>query len=78
MYRLELIIKYFYFYYSFRACLKMVGSSDADVVGKIFFNWVQTKCFVIKRKRICAEYEGKKCAKKQTVKRAVIKTNLPY
>ncbi|KAK9752815.1 Phospholipase A2 [Popillia japonica] len=63
---------------SFRACLKMVGSSDADIVGKIFFNWVQTKCFVIKRKRLCAEWEGTKCVKKQTVKKAVLRTNLPY
>ncbi|GJQ86376.1 hypothetical protein Trydic_g4950 [Trypoxylus dichotomus] len=63
---------------SFRACLKMVGTRDADIVGKLFFNWVQTKCFVIKKKRLCVKWDGNKCIKKQIVKKAILKTNLSY
>ncbi|XP_012272908.1 uncharacterized protein LOC105695687 isoform X2 [Orussus abietinus] len=32
----------------FRTCLKMAGTSSANFIGKIFFNVVQTKCFVLK------------------------------
>jgi Phospholipase A2 len=31
----------------FRTCLKMASSSDANMVGKLFFNIVQIKCFVL-------------------------------
>lgn len=64
---------------SFRACLKMVRTSDANVVGKIFFNIVQTKCFVIKKKPVCRERTWRgKCIKKKSIKQAVLRANPRY
>ncbi|XP_018325843.1 uncharacterized protein LOC108737480 [Agrilus planipennis] len=40
----------------FRACLKMADTSDANFVGKLFFNIVQTKCFVLKVKKLTLQY----------------------
>ncbi|XP_018568848.1 uncharacterized protein LOC108909097 isoform X2 [Anoplophora glabripennis] len=64
---------------SFRACLKMVRTSDANLVGKLFFNVVQTKCFVLKPKRKCVRsaWWGK-CEKHKIVKQAVLRDNLPF
>jgi hypothetical protein len=31
----------------FRTCLKMTDTTDANMVGKLFFNIVQIKCFVL-------------------------------
>ncbi|XP_064213497.1 uncharacterized protein LOC100141967 isoform X2 [Tribolium castaneum] len=63
----------------FRACLKMVDSSDANLVGKLFFNVVQTKCFVIKPRKICVKstWWGQ-CDKYKHVKQAILRDNLPY
>ncbi|XP_018568846.1 uncharacterized protein LOC108909097 isoform X1 [Anoplophora glabripennis] len=63
----------------FRACLKMVRTSDANLVGKLFFNVVQTKCFVLKPKRKCVRsaWWGK-CEKHKIVKQAVLRDNLPF
>jgi secretory phospholipase A2 len=64
---------------SFRACLKMVDTSDANLVGKLFFNVVQTKCFVIKPKKVCvrSSWWGQ-CQKYKHVKQAILRDNLPY
>ncbi|XP_056642281.1 uncharacterized protein LOC130448791 isoform X2 [Diorhabda sublineata] len=63
----------------FRACLKRVGSSDANLVGKLFFNIVQTKCFVLKPKKNCVKYSWwGKCEKFKMVKQAILRDNLPY
>jgi secretory phospholipase A2 len=63
----------------FRACLKMVDTSDANLVGKLFFNVVQTKCFVIKPKKVCvrSSWWGQ-CQKYKHVKQAILRDNLPY
>ncbi|CAG9813411.1 unnamed protein product [Phaedon cochleariae] len=63
----------------FRACLKRVRTSDANLVGKLFFNVVQTKCFVLKPKRKCmrTSWWGK-CEKYKTFKQAILRDNLPY
>ncbi|XP_044252995.1 uncharacterized protein LOC123003971 isoform X3 [Tribolium madens] len=63
----------------FRACLKMVDSSDANLVGKLFFNVVQTKCFVIKPRKICVKstWWGQ-CEKYKHIKQAILRDNLPY
>ncbi|KAF5308042.1 hypothetical protein FQR65_LT06417 [Abscondita terminalis] len=63
----------------FRACLKMADTSDANLVGKLFFNIVQTKCFVLKPRKYCAKraWWGK-CTKTKYVKHAVIRDNLSY
>lgn len=44
------IISIFLFFWSsnrFRTCLKMADSGDANIVGKLFFNFMQIKCFVL-------------------------------
>ncbi|XP_045476380.1 uncharacterized protein LOC123682037 [Harmonia axyridis] len=63
----------------FRACLKLVGTSDANMVGKLFFNVVQTQCFVIKYKKKCIKRSWwGKCEKHKFIKHAILRENLPY
>ncbi|XP_076249954.1 uncharacterized protein LOC143189433 [Rhynchophorus ferrugineus] len=63
----------------FRACLKVVGTSDANLVGKLFFNVVQTKCFVLKPKRKCVRTSWwGDCEKHKMIKQAILKDNRPY
>ncbi|XP_072385797.1 uncharacterized protein [Diabrotica undecimpunctata] len=63
----------------FRACLKRVRTSDANLVGKLFFNVVQTKCFVLKPKKNCVKYSWwGKCEKIKIVKQAILRDNLSY
>uniref|UniRef100_A0A1Q3FYC2 phospholipase A2 n=2 Tax=Culex tarsalis TaxID=7177 RepID=A0A1Q3FYC2_CULTA len=63
----------------FRTCLKMADSSDANMVGKLFFNIVQSKCFVLKPETICAKTSWwGKCEKKVRRKRAHIRDNRKY
>lgn len=77
------LLKYFLiitcFSCRFRACLKRVGTSDANLVGKLFFNVVQTKCFVLKPKKRCvrSSWWGK-CEKYKVVKQAILRDNLAY
>ncbi|KAK4873840.1 hypothetical protein RN001_013200 [Aquatica leii] len=64
---------------SFRACLKMADTSDANLVGKLFFNIVQTKCFVLKPRKYCAKRSWwGKCTKTKYTKHAIIRDNLSY
>ncbi|XP_063916769.1 uncharacterized protein LOC135132574 isoform X2 [Zophobas morio] len=64
---------------SFRACLKVVDSSDSNLVGKLFFNVVQTKCFVIKPKKVCVKSSWwGQCEKFKHIKQAILRDNLPY
>lgn len=68
-----------HFLCSFRACLKKVHTSDANLVGKIFFNIVQTKCFVLKPTKKCVRTGWwDKCQKYKVVKQAILRDNLPY
>lgn len=41
--------------FRFRSCLKMADTGSANLVGKLFFNIVQTKCFVLKPQKTCKE-----------------------
>uniref|UniRef100_A0A2M4CVS9 phospholipase A2 n=1 Tax=Anopheles darlingi TaxID=43151 RepID=A0A2M4CVS9_ANODA len=60
----------------FRTCLKMADSSDANLVGKLFFNIMQMKCFVIKPETRCVKKSWwGKCEKKVRVKRAHLRDN---
>nr|CAI5821631.1 unnamed protein product [Callosobruchus analis] len=61
------------------ACLKRVGTSDANLVGKLFFNFVQTKCFVLKPKKKCvrSSWWGT-CEKHKVVKQAILRDNSAY
>lgn len=63
----------------FRTCLKMADSSDANMVGKLFFNIVQSKCFVLKPETVCTKTSWwGKCEKKVRRKRAHIRDNRKY
>lgn len=63
----------------FRTCLKTADSSDANMVGKVFFNIVQSKCFVLKPETMCTKTSWwGKCEKKVRRKRAHIRDNRKY
>ncbi|XP_044730142.1 uncharacterized protein LOC123293396 isoform X2 [Chrysoperla carnea] len=64
----------------FRACLKLTDSGASNMVGKLFFNVVQTKCFVIKSKRVCKKrsFWGNQCLKHGYKKQAILRDNVPY
>ncbi|XP_065212095.1 uncharacterized protein LOC135839811 [Planococcus citri] len=65
----------------FRSCLKMADTSAADFIGKLFFNVVQSKCFIIKSEPICVKkswWSAGKCQKYEYKKQAYIKDNQPY
>ncbi|XP_055381744.1 zinc finger protein 287-like [Condylostylus longicornis] len=63
----------------FRTCLKMADSADANMVGKIFFNIVQTKCFVLKPEKVCKmRDENDRCIKKALRKRAYLRDNRKF
>ncbi|XP_026749342.2 uncharacterized protein LOC113510121 isoform X1 [Galleria mellonella] len=63
----------------FRACLKLADTSVSNMVGKLFFNIVQTKCFVLKPVKICTKRSWwGKCMRKGYTKQAFLRDNLPY
>ncbi|KAL7015766.1 hypothetical protein ACKWTF_016663 [Chironomus riparius] len=63
----------------FRTCLKMADSSDANMVGKLFFNIIQTKCFVLKSENTCILYSWwGKCLKYKAKKKAYLRDNQKY
>ncbi|XP_063216563.1 uncharacterized protein LOC134527637 isoform X3 [Bacillus rossius redtenbacheri] len=63
----------------FRTCLKMCNTGAANLVGKLFFNIVQTKCFVLKPKKMCVKKSWwGKCEKYAYKKRAHLRDNLAY
>lgn len=68
-----------WFCFRFRSCLKMADTSAADFVGKLFFNSVQTKCFVLKPESICLKktWWGH-CLEYEYRKVAVMKDNQSY
>ncbi|XP_034942216.1 uncharacterized protein [Chelonus insularis] len=63
----------------FRTCLKMAGTSAANFIGRIFFNVVQTKCFVLKPQKVCTKstWWGK-CEKHEYKKQAHLRNNIAY
>lgn len=63
----------------FRTCLKMADSPDANIVGKIFFNIVQSKCFILKPEKYCKQRSWwGECLKKGIRKRAHLRDNRKY
>ncbi|XP_037966654.2 uncharacterized protein LOC105391939 isoform X1 [Plutella xylostella] len=63
----------------FRACLKLADTSVSNMVGKLFFNVVQTKCFVLKPTKICTKRSWwGKCLQRGYRKQAFLRENLPY
>ncbi|XP_068085639.1 uncharacterized protein GIIIspla2 isoform X3 [Anabrus simplex] len=64
---------------SFRTCLKMTGTGAANLVGKLFFNVVQTSCFVLKPQKVCLKTSWwGKCQKFGYRKQAHLRNNVPY
>jgi len=57
----------------------MADSSDANMVGKLFFNIIQTKCFVLKPEKVCKKslWWGK-CLKKKIINRAYLRDNQSF
>jgi hypothetical protein len=63
----------------FRTCLKMADTGAANLVGKLFFNIVQTKCFVLKPEKLCVKRSWwGKCLKQAYKKQAYLRDNVPY
>ncbi|XP_039292078.1 uncharacterized protein LOC111056482 isoform X3 [Nilaparvata lugens] len=63
----------------FRACLKMANTGTANLVGKLFFNVVQTKCFILKPEVVCVQRSWwGKCVKTERRKQAHMRDNPPY
>lgn len=63
----------------FRACLKLADTSVSNMVGKLFFNVVQTKCFVLKPVKICTQRSWwGKCLKRGSTKQAFLRNNMAY
>ncbi|XP_015602241.1 uncharacterized protein LOC107271128 isoform X2 [Cephus cinctus] len=64
---------------SFRTCLKMAGTSSANFIGKLFFNVVQTKCFVLKPHKVCTKQSWRgKCEHHVYRKQAYLRDNVSY
>ena len=57
----------------------MVDSSAATTVGRLFFNLMQTPCFVLDTERVCMEktWWGK-CIKEEVRMIAVMKEPVPF
>ncbi|KAI5718989.1 hypothetical protein M8J76_003361 [Diaphorina citri] len=68
-----------YFMKLFRECLKRADSGAANVVGKLFFNIVQAKCFDLKKEKVCnsSQWFGQ-CTSYEVQLRAVARDHDPY
>ncbi|XP_037299321.1 uncharacterized protein LOC115452722 isoform X3 [Manduca sexta] len=63
----------------FRACLKLADTPVSNMVGKLFFNVVQTKCFILKPVKMCTQRSWwGKCLRRGYMKQAFLRDNLPY
>lgn len=63
----------------FHTCLKMASNSDANMVGKLFFNIVQTQCFVLKPEKVCLQRSPEGVCEKEGIKhKAYLKDNLDF
>lgn len=63
----------------FRTCLRMAGTASADFIGKIFFDVLRTKCFVLKTHKICLQRNQKNnCVRHEYRKQAYIRDNVSY
>lgn len=65
----------------FRTCLKMANDEDANTIGKLFFNLVQTQCFVLTKKEVICQqraHDGT-CLKEHHIKqKAYLRNNKKY
>lgn len=70
---------YYFHFYRFRSCLKMADTNAANFVGKLFFNVIQTKCFILKPESVCVKktWWGN-CLEYEYRKLAVLQDNQPF
>ncbi|KAH6933846.1 hypothetical protein HPB50_018601 [Hyalomma asiaticum] len=63
----------------FRSCLKMANNGASHMVGKLYFNVVQTKCFVFRHREVCElrSWWGK-CLQREKKKVAVLRAGMSY
>nr|CAH0106101.1 unnamed protein product [Daphnia galeata] len=63
----------------FRSCLKQANTAASNLVGKLFFNIIQIKCFVLKPEKVCkkSSWWGK-CTQNEWKKRAHLRDPIPY
>ncbi|XP_057378704.1 group 3 secretory phospholipase A2-like isoform X1 [Daphnia carinata] len=63
----------------FRSCLKQANTAASNLVGKLFFNIIQIKCFVLKPEKVCkkSSWWGK-CTQNEWRKRAHLRDPIPY
>ncbi|KAH8373569.1 hypothetical protein KR200_001395 [Drosophila serrata] len=64
----------------FRTCLKMAGDEDANAIGKLFFNIVQTHCFSLKAETVCVKRggtgkESDPCEREEVRHKAYLRSN---
>ncbi|XP_068141339.1 acidic phospholipase A2 PA4 [Drosophila tropicalis] len=66
----------------FRTCLKMASDEDAIAIGKLFFNIVQTQCFVLKTETVCLERgkgaDSDNCIKEEVRHKAFLRNNKKF
>lgn len=63
----------------FRTCLKMANDEDANTIGKLFFNLVQTQCFVLAKEIVCQQRANDgTCFKEHIKQKAFLKNNKKY
>ncbi|XP_053211946.1 group 3 secretory phospholipase A2-like [Panonychus citri] len=63
----------------FRSCLRISNTGSSNLVGKMFFNIVQTKCFIFTKESTCKRRSWwGKCIKMGKIRKAVIKDGLNY
>ena len=69
----------FSYLYRFRSCLKQANTAAANMVGKLFFNIIQTKCFILKPEKVCKKTSWwGKCEKSEWRKKAYLRDPIPY
>ncbi|XP_046801968.1 group 3 secretory phospholipase A2 [Lucilia cuprina] len=63
----------------FRTCLKMASDEDANTIGKLFFNLVQTQCFVLVKEVVCQQRaKDGTCLKEHVKQKAYLRNNKKY
>ncbi|XP_065365242.1 uncharacterized protein GIIIspla2 [Calliphora vicina] len=63
----------------FRTCLKMASDEDANTIGKLFFNLVQTQCFVLTKEVVCQQRGSDgTCLKEHIKQKAYLRNNKKY
>lgn len=63
----------------FRTCLRMADSEQANIVGRLYFNYIGMKCFEFRRETVCAEREWwGRCKRQEIQVKAKMRDPLQY